>query len=70
MTIYVYECYDYFCDAKIVILLYSAQLENHASKHKLYFTDCNFINNSRSNKLLLVNIENSYNTKLPFSNFE
>ena len=61
----IYECYDYFCDAKIVILLYSGQLENHASKNKLYFTDCNFINNSRSNKLLLVNIENSYNTKLP-----
>ena len=61
----IYKCYDHICDAKIVILLFSAPLENHASENKLHFTDCNFINNSRSRKLLLVNIENSYNTKLP-----
>ena len=61
----IYKCYDHICDAKIVILLYSTQLENHASENKLYFTDCNFINNSRSRKLLLINIKNSYNTKLP-----
>ena len=61
----IYKCYDYICDAKIVILLYSAQLENHASENKFYFSDCNFTNNFRSRKLLLVNIENSYNTKLP-----
>ena len=61
----IYECYDHFCDAKIIILLYSVQLENHASENKLYFTDCNFINNSRSRKLLLISIKNNYNTKLP-----
>ena len=59
----IYECYDHrFCDAKIVMLLYSAELEN---QNKLYFTDCNFVNNSRSRKLLLINIENNYNTKFP-----
>ena len=61
----IYKCYDYFCDAKIVILLYFGELENYASKNKLYFTDCNFINNFRSRKLLLLNMENSYNTKKP-----
>ena len=61
----IYECFYHICDAKIAILLYSTRLENHASENTLYFTDCNFINNSRSRKLLLINIKNSYNTKLP-----
>ena len=61
----IYKCFYHICDAKIAILLYSTRLENHASENTLYFTDCNFINNSRSRKLLLINIKNSYNTKLP-----
>ena len=61
----IYKCYDHFCDAKIVILLYSGQLENHASEKKVCFSKCNFINNARSRKLLLLNMENSYNTKMP-----
>ena len=60
-----YKCYYHICNAKIVILLYSTQLENHASENKLYFTDCNFINNSRSRKILHVYIKNRYNTKFP-----
>ena len=60
----IYKCYDDICDAKIVILYFGC-LRNHASENKLYFIHCKFINNSRSQKLLLLNMENSYNTKIP-----
>ena len=57
----IHRCYDHLCDAKIVILC----LKNHISENSLYFFDCNFINNFRSRKLLLLSIENNYNTKMP-----
>ena len=56
-------CYYRFCDAKVVILLYSAAGQNRASESKLYFIDCNFMNNARSRKLLLFNMENRKNTR-------
>ena len=61
----IYKCYDHFCDAKILILYFS-RIKNHVSDNKYYyFNDCNFMNNSRAKKLLLLNIENSYNTEIP-----
>ena len=60
----IYRCYDKSCDAKVVILYFS-RLEHHVSEHRVYFSDCTFMNNSRARKLLLVNVENSYNTKIP-----
>ena len=59
----IYTCYYGFCDAKVGILLYPGQ--NSVSESKLYFIDCSFINNARSRKLLLINMENRYNTKTP-----
>ena len=60
----IHKCHDHSCDAKVVILYFS-QLENYVSEYRVYFNDCNFINNFRARKLLLVNVENSYSTTMP-----
>jgi len=58
------ECYEWTCSAKIVSL-YLGHFGNRVTESKLYFTNCHFINNFRERKLMLVNTENSHNTKVP-----